>query len=134
LLSRLATREVDERGKSRMTHEEVAEGLLTPLWRGIPSEYKAKYARNIWEQFENNIRSSAYTARAPEFLSKMALRLGIVITVGLDSVAGIINSGNDRELLKMLREDTTLLVLLVRVANEERKEEWKKKKEAQWKP
>jgi hypothetical protein len=64
----------------------------------------------------------------------MALRLGIVITVGLDSVAGIINSGNDRELLKMLREDTTLLVLLVRVANEERKEEWKKKKEAQWKP
>lgn len=113
-----------------MTHEEIADGLLTPLWRGIPSEYKKKYAKNIWEQFQNNIRSAAYTARAPEFLSKITQRLGIVFGAEIESVTGIINAGHDRELLKMLREDTTLLVLLVRVANEERKEAYKKRQEA----
>ena len=112
-----------------MTHDEVAEGLLTPLWRGVPADYKAKYARNIWAQFENNIRSAAYTARAPEFLSKVAQRLGITLVSGIESVTGIINAGHDRELLKMLRDDTTLLVLMVRAANEERKEDWKRKQE-----
>lgn len=33
----------------------------------------------------------------------------------------------DREVLKMLREETTLLVLMVRVRNEDRKEKWEKK-------
>lgn len=109
-----------------MTHEEVAENLLTPLWQGIPSEYKAKYARNIWEQFQNNIRSAAYTAHAPQFLSKIANRLAINLSEsGAASVSDVISSAPERELLKMLREDTTLLVLMVRVANEARRESWK---------
>jgi hypothetical protein len=38
-----------------------------------------------------------------------------------------LNGGGDRALLKLLREETTLLVLMVRVANQERKEEWEAK-------
>lgn len=114
-----------------MTHEEVATGLLTPLWRGIPSDYKKKYARNIWEQFENNIRSAAYTARAPEFLSKITQRLGVTFQgVDAERVSAIVGGGHDRTLLKMLRDDTTYLVLLVRADNEERKEEFKAKQAA----
>lgn len=116
------------RKKGSMTHEEVAENLLTPLWQGIPNEYKAKYARTIWNQFENNIRSSAYTAHAPQFLSKITNRLAIGLSeAGAKSVSEVINSAPERELLKMLREDTTLLVLMVRVANEARREDWKQK-------
>lgn len=111
-----------------MTHEEVAAQLLTPLWQGIPGDYKKRYAKNIWEQFQDNIRSSAYTAHAAQFLSKITQRLGISLTEsGGRSVAEFINDSPERELLKMLREDTTLLVLLVRVANDERREEWKAK-------
>lgn len=33
----------------------------------------------------------------------------------------ILNSGNDKALLKMFRDETTLIVLMVRVRNEERK-------------
>jgi hypothetical protein len=36
----------------------------------------------------------------------------------------IANAGNDRAILKLLREETTLIVLMVRVANQERREEW----------
>ena len=40
------------------------------------------------------------------------------------AVEAILNGGNDRALLKLLREETTLLVLMVRVANQERREGW----------
>lgn len=36
----------------------------------------------------------------------------------------ILNSGNDRALLKIIREETELLVLMVRVANQERRAEF----------
>lgn len=115
-----------------MTHEEVAHSLLTPLWRGISNDYKAKYARNIWRQFEDNIRSAAYTARASEFLSKITMRLGITLheAEAIKQVLDLIGSGQDRALLKMLRDDATLLVLMVRADNEERKEQYKAKQAA----
>lgn len=39
----------------------------------------------------------------------------------------ILNSGKDRELLKLLRDETALLVLMVRLRNQERKEAWEAK-------
>jgi hypothetical protein len=40
-------------------------------------------------------------------------------------VAGnILQTADDRTTLKMLREETTLLVLMVRVDNEEKRNEW----------
>lgn len=39
-------------------------------------------------------------------------------------VEHIANAGNDRAILKLLRDETTLLVLMVRVANQERRDEW----------
>jgi hypothetical protein len=113
-----------------MRHEEVASKLLTPLWRGISADYKMKYARNIWQQFEDNIKSAAYTARASEFLSKIVARLGITfLHDDVKQVSELVASGQDKQLLKMLRDDTTLLVLLVRADNEERKERFRKAKE-----
>lgn len=111
-----------------MTHEELAERLLTPLWRGIDTDYKRKYARGIWTQWEDNIRSAAYTAKLSTFLSKITIRLAIEIHKDdTESVSRVIQSGEDKAILKMLRDETTLLVLLVRVANEERKEKVKQR-------
>lgn len=113
-----------------MTHEELAERLLTPLWRGIDPDYKRKYARSIWPQFEDNLRSAAYTAKLSTFLAKITTRLAVEIRgEDAESVAAVIQSGNDKVLLKMLRDETTLLVLLVRVANDERKAKVEAKKQ-----
>lgn len=39
----------------------------------------------------------------------------------------ILNSGNDRPLLKLYRDETTLIVLMVRVRNQKRREAWEEK-------
>mgnify|MGYP003395035311 CR=1 FL=1 len=107
-------------------HEQIASELLTPLWKGIPSEYKAKYARNIWGQFEDNIRSAAYCDRLSKFLDKLTQRLGIaVMEVDAGRITEFLAAADTRQTLKALREDTALLVLLVRAANEERREAFK---------
>jgi hypothetical protein len=36
----------------------------------------------------------------------------------------IANSGKDREILKILRDETTLICLMVRVDNQEKRDEW----------
>jgi hypothetical protein len=111
-----------------MTHEQLATDLLTPLWRGINPDYKRRYVFNIWQQAEDNIRSAAYTSKLSTFLAKITQRLGIVLYADdTEKVAGVIQSGEDKAILKMLRDETALLVLLVRVANEERKEKAKKR-------
>lgn len=118
-----------------MTHEELAEQLLTPLWRGISPDYKRKYARSIWQQFEDNLRSAAYTGQLSTFLSKLTTRLGVEIRrEDVELVTGVMQSGEDKAILKMLRDETVLLVLLVRVANEERKAKFEAKKLAKKEP
>lgn len=39
-----------------------------------------------------------------------------------------LREGNDKALLKLMREETTLLVLMVRLWNQERREEWEAKR------
>jgi hypothetical protein len=39
-------------------------------------------------------------------------------------VESIANSGKDREILRLLRDETTLIVLMVRVDNQEKRDEW----------
>ena len=108
-------------------HEKAA-GLLTAVWKGIPRSYKSRYRRNIWQQFEDNVRSAAYTSNLGKFFNKLCLQMQAQVA-GADTgaVERILNGGNDRDLLKLMREETTLVVLMVRVANQERQEQWKAK-------
>lgn len=113
-----------------MTHEQLATELLTPLWRGISPDYKKHYSYGIWQQFEDNVRSAAYTSSLPVFLAKIMARLGVVIYADdTEKVSAVIQCGDDKAVLKMLRDETALLVLLVRVANEERKEKARRRQE-----
>ena len=106
-----------------MSQYQSAMNLLIPIWRGIPPAYKQKYARNIWEQFENQIKSAAYTNTASIFLSKLCQKLDV--TIRKEDVAGInqtINGCDQTALLKQLRKETILLVLMVREDNDIRKQ------------
>jgi hypothetical protein len=104
--------------------------LLKLIWRGIAANYKSRYRMTIWEQYENEIRSAAYTSSLGKFISRLCSRLAA--TVGRtdeerDVAETILRTANDREMLKLMREQTTLLVLMVRVDNQERREEWEAK-------
>jgi hypothetical protein len=113
-----------------MTNEEIAEKLLWPAWRGMSDAYKMKYARTIWTQFEDNLRSAAYTSSLPKFFEALARKLSVDIRAkDAGSVAAVLTCGEDRQILKSLRDETTCLVLMVRLKNEERKEKFKKERE-----
>lgn len=106
-----------------MEHQALAEKLLWPLWRGIGDDFKDRYKKTIWEQFENNIRSAAYTAKLSTFLANITGRLSINIQAKhLQDVNEVVSSNLDREILTMLREETTYLVMIVHLKNQERKE------------
>jgi len=102
--------------------ERIAADLLAPIWRGVDRDYKAKYARNIWEQYEANVRSAAYTSSLTRFVQKISTRLGVQVrSDDAERMTRFVGSADERQVLKSLRDEATYLVLLVRVANEERK-------------
>ena len=101
--------------------------LLIPLWRGLDSDYKSKYARSIWAQFENNIKSAAYTATASKFYSNLCGKLPIALESSglLDVQEALAVAGDEeRKLLRQLREETATLALMVRLNNEARKAQY----------
>lgn len=105
-------------------HEDAV-ALLTAIWRGIPSGYKSYYRRSIWQQFENAVRSAAYTGNLSKFFNSICSKLQVQIRSGdCATVESILNGGSDRAILRLLREETTLLTLMVRVANQARKDEF----------
>lgn len=113
-----------------MTEQEqdICKLLLWACWRGIPASYKVKYARNIWDQFADNIRSAAYTSSLPKFFETLCRKLAIEIhreDVSLVNMA--MNIEDQRGALRAFREQTTPMVLFIRLKNEERKEEFKEK-------
>jgi len=96
------------------------------MWRGIPSSYKSRYRRNIWQQFEDNVRSAAYTSNLGKFITSLCQNLGVDIKAGehVELVNDALREGQDKALLKLMRDETTLLVLMVRLKNQERRERW----------
>jgi len=109
--------------KQQFTQEQVAENLLFPLWRCIDDSYKDRYKKDIWEQFENNIRNAAYTNRLQKFLEKIKSLMSITMQAQYAKrVLSIINSGQDDEIMNWLRSETVYLILSVRILNQERKE------------
>lgn len=105
--------------------KEIAAMLLKLIWRGIPSDYKSRYRMTIWEQYENEIRAAAYTSNLAKFVNSICLRLRADIGRTSEERAtaeAILRSGNDRAMLKLLREETTLLVLMVRIENDEKRD------------
>jgi hypothetical protein len=106
---------------------QMAATLLMAIWRGIPSDYKSRYRRTLWEQFEAEIVSAAYTNHLGRFANSLCGRLDATLGRTQAERAAcerILNSGRDRELLSLIRLETALIVLMVRVAMQERRAEF----------
>lgn len=106
--------------------ETVADYLLWGLWRCVTEDYKMKYPREIWEHFENAIRSASYTDSLKVFLTNFQKRIPASLEVQyMQPMLSVIESGNDEIVLNWLRTETTYLTILVRLKNQERKESLK---------
>ena len=110
------------------TMRQQASELLWAIWRGVHPELKSRYRRTIWEQFENTVRASAYTDNLGKFLDTLCLRMQA--TVGLTAeerskAMEVLDAAEPRTMLKLLREETALLVLMVRLRNQDRQDEFR---------
>jgi DNA-binding MarR family transcriptional regulator len=58
-------------------------------------------------------------------ISSLCSRLGVEMrSDAVAQVTQVVRSGEDRDLLKILRDEATTCVLMVRLENEQRKAEW----------
>ena len=111
-----------------MEAQEIAEKLLIPIWRGADPAYKAKYAMNIWGQFEDAVRSAAYTSSLSKFFNIICSRFsgGVnILARYMDSINEVLQSGQDDQILDTLRNEALTCILHVRIENERRQAEWK---------
>jgi len=108
-----------------VTQEQIAEKLLWPLWRCITEDYKSRYKRDVWDHFENAVRSAAYTGSLKTYLTNFQSRIPTDIQAQYaKSILSIVDCGSDTEILEWLREETTYLTLQVRLMNQQRKEDY----------
>lgn len=109
--------------KTISTEDMIADKLLWPLWRCVSDDYKTKYKKDVWEHFENAVKSAAYTGSMKVFLSNFQKRLPVDLQAQYaKDIMSIVNGGNDEEMLNLLRQETTYLVMVVRLRNQDRKE------------
>lgn len=105
------------------TQEQVAEKLLWPLWRCVTEDYKSRYKREIWDHFENAVRSAAYTGQLRTYLANFQARIPCELQAQyMKDIKSVIDTGCDADILDWLRDETTYMVMLVRLMNQERKE------------
>lgn len=104
----------------------VATKLLFPLWEGIDPTYKEHYRTEVWQHFENNIRVAAYTSKMNIFLAKFMRLMPVEIMAKfVADVNEIMNCGRDKQILRWLRDETTYLVLQVRLIRQEINDSYK---------
>lgn len=109
-----------------VTQETVANNLLWGLWRCITDDYKEKYKKEVWEHFENALRSASYTDSLKVFLTNFQRRIPVDIQAQYNKdILSVVEAGEDDTVLNWLRTETTYLTMLVRLRNQERKESLK---------
>lgn len=114
-----------------MTHDQVAEKLLWSLWRCVEDSYKERYKREIWDHFENAIRSAAYTAKLTTFLTNFKARIPVTFEAQfMKNIQLVVESGFDSDILNWLRDETTYLVMITRLMNQDRKDAYTEKQAA----
>lgn len=105
-----------------MSHEGLyvdAVDLLRVIWRAVDADFKSRYARETWRIYEDRVRSAAnQNASLARFANQLVQRM--VASLGRNeedraTSLRVLQSGNDRALLKLFRDETAYLIALVRV-------------------
>lgn len=106
--------------------QQAGVNLLMILHRSMDWDVWGSKRLKYWDVFQENVAAAAYTNSLAKWLDRFCQRMSVT-TPGRndgdrDALNAILNSGHDKALLKVLRDETQLLVLSVRVAQQEKKE------------
>ena len=109
-----------------MTTEETVIAALYAVWRGVDFEYKKQYRTKIWRMFNSALRAAAKTSGkdTKKFISKLMRKMQSIPDKDLAHIKALI-ALDAREVLRMVRQESEYLVVMVRLMNEEQKEKEK---------
>lgn len=111
-----------------INQEIIANSLLWPLWRCVADDYKDKYKKDVWEHFENAVKSASYTGNMKVFLGNFQKRIPVDLHPEYTTeILMVIESNHDEQILNWLRTESTYMVMIVRLKNQDRKIEFTKK-------
>ena len=110
-----------------MTPRHMATELVWIIHRSIDWDAWRSKALTYWNILQGAVAASAYTADLPKWLNSVSSRMGIH-SLGRtpedrQTVEEIMNSAQDRQILKALRDETAYCIVMVRARNEALKQE-----------
>lgn len=106
---------------------EIAENLLFPIWESIDTDYKKKYSKNIWEQFENQILFCLFTKDIQNFVTKIKKSLPCQLNLeNSEKIYFFSQSVDNEEVMKLIRQKSNYLIFLVRKLRDEKQQDNKK--------
>ncbi|MEG2985474.1 MAG: hypothetical protein RR835_12290 [Peptostreptococcaceae bacterium] len=116
--------------------ENMAIDTLTEIWSQIDwDKVTGQRAIGIWDEFSSKVKASSMTTNSYEkFVEKLCRKMD-VRSLRFVMISDISTQGEDvkREILKLLREQTQIIVLKLRLNNQIRKEQQAKEKETKLK-
>ena len=121
-----------EKLQEKLRHDAV--NLISTVWRGISWDGVSSRRRmKIYEEYENKIKSASMTGKVSIFLNKVCEKMDSNISGAdapkvLEVIRDIEAQDLDLELLDILRSESALIILLMREANDELKENSKQVK------
>lgn len=84
-----------------ITSELIADKFVWSVWDSVNRDYKQQYARDIWNQFENALRSASYTDSLKVFLTNFQKRIPAEIKTEVQkNIVDIINLKKERKSIK----------------------------------
>jgi hypothetical protein len=101
---------------------EAAVQLIAAVWSRVDWDgVSAKWRMGIWEEFGSKIQSAAMTSDAHRFVEALARKMD-VRSLNSDTVPFVLSTCDHDALLDLIRNETTLLVLMLRLRQEEKRE------------
>lgn len=95
--------------------------LVLPVWNAIEWDKVAPQRRmKIYEELSSKIKSSATTSSVTKFIEKLCVKFD-VRSITSARMIQIIEDHDNKKILKTFREDTQIIILLLREKVEERK-------------
>ncbi|HCZ47723.1 MAG TPA: hypothetical protein DCZ11_01820 [Gammaproteobacteria bacterium] len=109
--------------------QQRAADLAEIAWRNV--DFDRWDRRKVWEQFTDRVRLAATTTSTlPRYWTVLSAAMGVYDPQHPEArarLASILTGGDDRALLRLMREETELVVLVVRLRSEGRAEERKRR-------
>ena len=101
---------------------EQARDIVLAVWVCIDWDGVSVSRRmNIYSELASKIKSAAMTETLERFLENLCRKMGVK-TVSNESVLNIIANADAKALLKLYREETQIIVLMLRTTQEIRKQ------------